>query len=308
MSFSSDVKQEITKQKITNKCCVLSVCYAIVCFGRYYDEQGLILHTENEVVAQFAQTMFEKINVNGEIILKGTEKKPVYEFAVKEKTQVDTLLQLFPYTQKSPILNISTDVLECEECIHSFIFSAFLYIGTVVNPQNDYNLEFISNKQEKLIDLQNLLNQVGFTFKHVIRKSTHVLYLKNSGQIEDLLTIMGASNASFDVMNFKIYKDFRNKANRRVNCETANISKIINANQATIRAIEYLKQQDALIVLPEQLQYLAKLRIENQESSLLDLSEMITPSISKSGVAHRLKKIEKIAADLKEKKEKNYVG
>ncbi|MEG2770248.1 MAG: DNA-binding protein WhiA, partial [Oscillospiraceae bacterium] len=148
-----------------------------------------------------------------------------------------------------------------------------------------------------------LLQKCEFNFKHIVRNSTQVLYIKSSTQIEDLLTTIGAPNASLEIMKFKIYRDFRNKANRMANCETANIGKIINANQTSIDAIKFLQQENALDYLTEDLKNTALMRLSNEEMSLADLAKIIKPTVSKSGLSHRFKKIEKIANEMKQKKE-----
>ena len=298
MSFSSDVKNEIIKNKLTKKCCINSTAYAIVCFSKYYDDKGLVLNTEQDFIAEFVENIFLKLGISGTIITKGTSNNPLYEFNIKQVEGIKKLQAMFKCSDK-----IDENVLKCDFCIQSFISTAFLCIGTVTNPQNEYNLEFVFNKKDLLLSYNDFLVKHNLNFKYIKRKNSHVLYIKNSADLEDILTIMGADSFSFELMNLKIYKEYRNMANRVANCETSNISKTINANQNTIKAIQYLQSKNALSALSEELQELAYIRLENPESTLLDLSKMLKNPMSKSGLSHRLKKIERIANDFKIKNE-----
>lgn len=303
MSFSGNVKKEIASKPAQNACCIQAGCYGIACFGKYFDSKGIILHTEKVFIAQYAKKMFESIGINGKIFVKGTENKRIYEFAVKQPNDVDKALALFGHTGEEPSLHIRRENLVCGGCFAAFLAAAFLCCGTVTNPESDYSLEFSSNKLNLIKDLKAILEEKGFAMKYNLRKGNHILYVKASTQIEDLLTTMGASNSSLELMEFKIYKDIRNRANRVANCETANISKTIAANQKTIEAVEYLKSNNALEALPEAVRETAKAIEENPELSLTELAAIITPRVSKSGLSHRLKKIEKAAQELKQKTE-----
>ncbi|MEG0486072.1 MAG: DNA-binding protein WhiA, partial [Oscillospiraceae bacterium] len=149
--------------------------------------------------------------------------------------------------------------------------------------------------------LTALLKGHDFLPGNIVRKGSNIIYFKASEQIEDLLTFMGASGAALEIMNLKVYKDFRNKANRITNCETANIDKMVEANGQTLSAIKYLKQQGAYETMPENLREAAKLREENPEISLKELAACFNPPLSKSGLCHRLRRISEIANALSER-------
>lgn len=124
------------------------------------------------------------------------------------------MLALFGHTGEEPSLRINSRNFTCEHCVSAFVAAAFLCCGTITNPQREYNLEFLSVRYNLILDFEALLLGHGFAPKHTRRKGSNVLYLKASEQIEDLLTFMGASGAALEIMNLKVYKDFRNKANR----------------------------------------------------------------------------------------------
>ncbi|MEG2770368.1 MAG: DNA-binding protein WhiA, partial [Oscillospiraceae bacterium] len=146
MSFSGDVKKEIAEHKINKPCCIVAACYAIACFGKYFDDKGVILHTEKAFVAKFAKSMYERIGISGKIFVKGTENMPIYEFAIKQAEDVTQLLQTFGHTGKETALHINEDIFKCDNCYSSFFAAAFLCTGIVTNPKSDYNLEFTCNR------------------------------------------------------------------------------------------------------------------------------------------------------------------
>lgn len=301
MSFSADVKKEIVSREVPKSCCAVAAAYAVACFGKYFDEKGTVLHTEHEVVAKYAQKVMQRAGIKGEIHVKARESKDVYEFSVKDKEQVDKLLELFERKPEDVSVRINGDIFKCDHCASAFIAAAFLCAGTMTNPEREYNLEFLSNRHGLIKDLASLLEGREISTGCVRRKGSNVLYIKSSEQIEDLLTIMGATNASLEIMNLKVYKDIRNKANRIANCETANIDKTVTANVNTASAIDYLRENDAFDLLPDTLKKTALMLEENPDASLRSLAQKFTPPISKSGLSTRLKRLEQIADKMKER-------
>ena len=295
MNFSQKVKREITHREIMVPCCVTSVCYGIACFSKHFDDKGIVLHTERAYIAQWAKSMFSKAGIRGKVFVKGGQAGKIYEFAVKEPFEVEKMLAMFGHSGDETAVRIKFENLLCEKCMSVFTAAAFLCIGTIVNPEKGYTMEFVSGRYQLICDFESLLLEKGFLPKRTVRKGANVLYFKSSEQIEDLLTFMGATKAALEIMNLKVYKDFRNKANRITNCETANIDKMVSANQKVLRAIAVLEENDAMGTLPQPLQYAAELRKQNPEISLADLAELSEEPVSKSGLNHRLTKICKIA-------------
>lgn len=301
MSFSQEVKKEITARELPKRCCATAAAYGVACFGKYFDARGIVLHTEQLGVAQYAQKVLERAGIRGSAYPRSKEKSSLYEFSVKEEPQVRKLLALLGHTGQETTLRINSRNFMCEHCVHVFVAMAFLCCGTMTNPQKEYNLEFLSGRYNLMRDFEALLMGHGFSPRHTVRKGSNVLYIKSSEQIEDLLTFMGATNAALEIMNLKVYKNIRNKANRITNCETANIDKIVLANQNTLVAIAYLRQHGALEALPEALREAARKREENPDACLLDLAAQFDPPLSKSGLSHRMKKLEHIANEMKER-------
>lgn len=301
MSFSQDVKKEIAARDLPKNCCAVAAGYAIACFAKYFDANGIVLHTEQISVAKYAQKVMERAGIPGKIDVKEREESCLYEFSVKDPQAVEKLLRLFGHLGDEPNLRINSHNFTCEHCVVAFVSTAFLCCGTMTDPRKEYNLEFVSNRYHLMHDFEALLMSRNFTPRHTGRKGANVLYLKASEQIEDLLTFMGASGAALEIMNMKVYKDFRNKANRITNCETANIDKIVAANGTTLSAIAFLEKHNALETLPQQLRTAAQLRCAYPDLGLKELALQFEPPLSKSGLSHRLKKIEQIAKSMAER-------
>lgn len=291
MSFSKQVKQEICERELRNTCCIVAACYGVACFSRYFGTNGVELHTENQFVAQWALDAFALAGIQGEIQEKGSKNTSGFVFAVQATYEVEKMLALFGHTGEETAVRIHADNFNCQGCFSWFIAAAFLCCGTVVNPEKGYNLEFVCGRHGLTKDFMGLLEEKGFAPKHTVRKGSNVLYFKASEQIEDMLTFMGSTGASLAIMNEKVYKDFRNKANRIANCETANIDKTVVANQQILSAIRTLHAYGALETLPAPLQAAAQLRQEHPEYSLSELAAISDEPVSKSGLSHRYRKI-----------------
>ena len=181
----------------------------------------------------------------------------------------------------------------------AYLRGAFLGGGSISDPEKNYHMEFVTNNEDYANSLRDLINSFGLNSKIVARKNSFVVYLKESEQISDLLSMIGAYQALLSLQSTKIVKEMRNNVNRIVNCETANLSKTVNAAVRQVENIKLIQNKIGISSLPENLQEIALLRVENEDMSLKELGEMLNPPISKSGVNHRLKKIEQIANDLK---------
>ena len=300
MSFSAQAKQEIIAHRLQRSCCKHSAAYAIACFAKTFDETGLVLHTEMQQIAEYASWLYRSLGIQGEVVEWGNQFGIGYEFSIRQPEQIDKMLALFR-SGDQPALRIESRHINCSQCVGAFLGAAFLCSGTMSDPNKDYHLEFTTTRQMLARDLEGILAQHEFRPKRTLRRGTSVIYIKASEQIEDLLTFMGASGCSLELMNVKVYRDIRNKANRITNCETANIDKVVSANLKSIQAIRYLQEVGAWEVQSEQLRHAGNLRLQWPDLSLAQLAEKFQPPISKSGLNHRLRKLETIAASLQER-------
>lgn len=302
MSFSQDVKNEIVQKKITRECCALAASYGIACFGRYFDSKGLVLHTELLGVAQYAKRLFGICGVHGAIITKERPSGPLYEFKVDDPQEVDKMLKLFHCEEEQVSRHIDPRLIRCGHCFSAFVASAFLCCGTMTDPSKEYNLEFLCPRYNLAKDLEGILAEHEFTPRRTVRKGVNVIYVKASEQVADLLTFMGAGGAAMQIMDHKMFKELRNKTNRLNNCEMANIDKVVTANVAARRAIEYLQEKGDFNALPAPLRQAAQLRLDWPDLSLAQLVQKSPEPISKSGLSHRLKKLEQLADELRQRR------
>ena len=140
MSFSQDVKNEILHRKIVRSCCVTAAAYAVACFGKYFDDRGVVLQTENEGIAQLAQKLYARCGITGTVISKERGTGLIYEFSVKDPEQVQKMLNLFGHTGRETTLRIRPDCFKCQKCGSFFISTAFLCCGTATDPEKEYNI------------------------------------------------------------------------------------------------------------------------------------------------------------------------
>ena len=194
---------------------------------------------------------------------------------------------------------IDEKMVETDDEKRAYIRGAFLGGGSVTNPEKNYHLEFVTHSEEYAQDLCELINSCGLNSKVIQRKNSFIVYIKEGEQIVDILNIMGAHSCLLELENIRIMKEMRNNVNRLVNCETANLSKTVNAAVRQVESIKFIQSKIGLKRLPQNLREIAELRLEYPDESLKELGEMLDPPVGKSGVNHRLRKIEKIAEELR---------
>ena len=192
--------------------------------------------------------------------------------------------------------------MPCICCRRAYIRGAFISVGSVNDPEKNYHMEFVLANASSAEQLKDLINSFGLDAKVVERKEHFVVYLKEGEQIVDLLNIMEAPLALMDLENVRIMKEMRNDINRKVNCETANLNKVVGAAVKQLEDIEYIEEKIGLSSLPEQLEEIARLRLEYPDKSLKELGSFLSTPVGKSGVNHRLRKISNIAEALREGK------
>jgi DNA-binding protein WhiA len=179
-----------------------------------------------------------------------------------------------------------------------FLRETFLSNGSINNPEKEYHLEIVSDSNEIALVIADLLKGYGIVAKVIEKKYNYITYIKEAESIALFLNIIGAHKALLEFENIKVTHEMNNQINRVVNCETANLSKIINASIRQIEAINKIKDTVGLKSLPDNLREIAELRLKNPDIGLLELGSLLSPPLGKSGVNHRLKKIEEIASEI----------
>jgi len=265
--------------------------------------------TENPAIARKVFSLLKScfgIHVDIEVRKnKNLKKNNTYSLLVTYEQGANDILEKVGIIEKQgENVFIRSDIpdliVKDEESKRAYIRGAFLGGGSVSDPEKTYHVELVTLDEELSVYLMNLLNTYDFNAKIVPRKNTYVIYLKESNHISDLFNIMGAHNALFQLEDIKIKKQMRNDVNRIVNCETANLTKTVNAAMRQVESIKYIIKTMGLEYLPDNLREIAELRIEYDDLSLKELGEMLESPLGKSGVNHRLKKIEEIADKLRE--------
>ena len=303
MSFASQAREEIAQRSLQKDCCVRAAAYGVACFAKYFDVRGLVLQTEQASIAHLAEQLFARCGVQGEVTEKLRPTGEVYEFAIRVPEQVARMHELFGTTGTETSLQIDPRLIRCQTCVSAYIGAAFLCSGTMTDPQKEYNLEFLTSRTNLAKDFEALLAEHEFAPHRTRRNGVNLIYVKNSANIEKILAFMGAADASAQIGAQKAVKQVRNQINRQTNCDTANLSKTAHANAQTLKAIRFLQEQDALTTLPEVLQTAAAKRMEYPDLSLTALCACFEPPVSKSGLSHRMKKLEALADALRQRLE-----
>lgn len=302
MSFSYSVKKElcsIITDKDKKYCCL----YGMLLFCKSFAPDSIVFQTENDLVCGLFRRIADDVTGGSGITeVAVTQKKngvSLYSISIPVERYREEIIFRYRISSRTLIHRIQPDIID-RNSVFAFIAGAFLSCGSITEPIKEYHLEFAVPYYDLTQDLLSLLTSVGINAKYTERKSLYVIYLKGSESIEDLLTLMGATMSSIDLMNVKIYKDVRNKANRIANCDSANIERTLQASDKHIADIEYISKTIGLENLPADLINIAEVRMEYPEMSLRELGEALDKPVGRSGANHRLKKISEIADKLRE--------
>ncbi|MBM7581552.1 DNA-binding protein WhiA [Caldicoprobacter guelmensis] len=319
MSFSSSVKSELCNTPLGERCCVMAELAAFVHMNGTMlflgnNEVGVYFSTENAAVARRIFKLVKgRYKVQPEILVRKNQrlkKNNVYMVAVLDSLGARTLLEDVHVLYKDELGNtniyegIKSAFVENECCRRAYLRATFLGGGYISDPEKNYHLEIVTHGLEYAQALSDLIERFNLRAKIVERKGNYVVYFKEGENIANFLNVIGAHQALLELENIRACKDMRNNINRIVNCETANLGKTVNAAVRQIENIEYIRQTIGLHMLSPQLREIAELRLKYRDATLRELGSMLTPPIGKSGVNHRLRKLDEIADALrKEKKE-----
>ncbi len=313
MSFSSDVKNEMTRSEETKKCCMLAeiagfirMCGSVVFSGN--GKLDLKITTENPAIARlFLKRIKSYFGVGANLKIGQSnvlKKGRVYQLTIKNDDNAEQILR------ETGILRIRegnnyfpedifVDLIKTRCCKRAYLRGTFLGSGTISHPEKSYHMEIVCSNETLANDIKKLINSFGFRSKVTMRKNNFIVYLKESEQISDFLALMGANMQVMEFENVRIVKELRNKTNRIVNCESANLDKTVDSAARQIGTIRMIESKGGLDYLPEKIREVALLRLENPESSLTELGQLLDPPLKKSGVNHRFRKLEEIANKLR---------
>ena len=300
MSFSTDVKKEISMNIPTARHCQIAELAALFEFGGKLipAENRMEFQTENSLAAKLYFTLLQKLcKIRCDVrVIRAHDN--VYFLNIYDD-DAEKAAKMLKLTESRDSVNSLLVEKTC--CRRFFVSGAFLAAGSVNNPAKSYHLEIVCSSENQANRLMNLINAFGVESRIVIRKKYFVVYLKDGSQIIDMLNIMEAHQSLMSMENTRIVKEMRNAVNRRVNCEAANIAKTVNAAVKQVNDIEFIKASGAFATLSEPLKQLAELRLANPEASLKELGTLLEGNVSKSGVNHRLRRLSEIAENLRNK-------
>ncbi|MCT2537316.1 DNA-binding protein WhiA [Aquibacillus koreensis] len=308
MSFASDLKKELTKVEIED-CCAQSELAALIrmngAISLTRQDYVLDVQTENAAIARRIYTLIKKLyGYPVELLVRKKmklKKNNVYIVRMKEGARkvlinLDILEEPFNLTR-----TISAKFTEKACCRRAYLRGAFLAGGSVNNPEtSSYHLEIYNFYEEHNESLCNLMNKLNLHARALERRKGYITYLKEAEKITEFFNHIGAHQALFKFEDVRIIRDMRNSVNRLVNCETANLNKTIGAAFRQVENIRFIDKTVGLQALPDKLREIATLRVEHQDVSLKELGELVsTGKISKSGINHRLRKIDEFAEKLR---------
>lgn len=301
MSFSSNVKAELCKASLNPRACAIAEGCGVLLYCNTFTASEVRIITESRDFAARLPKLFKKafgVSFDQE---PAERERGKLQFAITSEEKISKIFDTLQMDLKSSLtLHVNFGLLEEEAQCMAYLRGAFLAGGSVTDPAKRYHLEMTTSHYKVSRETCTLFIECGFSPKELTRGGNNILYFKQSDYIEDFLTAIGAQVAAMGVMEAKVEKDLRNGVNRRVNCETANLTKVVDASMGQMAAIRALEAAGELDKLPGKLKETALLRRENPEATLQELAAMLNPPITKSAINHRMRKLLELARALEE--------
>ena len=286
-------KAEICKVIPQKHCCALAECFGILLCCNSFHGDAIKIITESRDFSYILPKLFKKSFDLEFDSYPSMEALGKLIFQIWDTEKIKEIMNAFGFDIRDTLsLHVNLPVVEEDCCKTAFLRGAFLAGGSVTNPGKGYHMELTTTHQSVARETGALMREaIGFSPKLAARGGGQVLYLKQSDQISDFLTYLGAPLAAMGIMEMKLEKDLNNKVNRRCNCDDANISKVVEAAQDQLAAIRVLQERGVLESLPWKIQQAANARLGNPAASLSELAEMMDPPISKPAMNNRMKKL-----------------
>ena len=310
MSFSSKVKEELYRHVSTARHCQLAELAAILhfCGSIGGGERGnfIQIRAENVLVVRKSFTLLQKtFNISTETKVQHEENGSAYCLKIPDQEVGKRILQSTRFLDSDGRLvsglrdPVNRMIIKNACCQRAFLRGAFLCVGSMSDPGKGYHLELVCGLQPQALQLQELLAGFEIEARIVRRKKYFVVYIKEGAGISDFLNVTEAHVALMEFENSRVVRDVRNTVNRRVNCETANIAKTVNAAARQVEDILWLQQKYGLENLPDGLRQMAQVRLEHPDAPLKELGTYLDPPVGKSGVNHRLRKLCELADSIR---------
>jgi DNA-binding protein WhiA len=313
LSFSADVKNELARVTDGQECCPVAELAALMRMGGTmliggHSNLGITFTTENAAVARKVLTLIKRgFALATEVTVtrsRRLKKANSYQIKVAPSPVVTKVLAELGI-MRGEVINAGRDMglLRKSCCRRAYLRGAFLGGGSVSRPEGEYHLELVTGNHDFAKTLVRLLKSFGMTARMTDRKQDYVVYLKDGDAITSFLRIIGATNALFAFENVRVVKDMRNQVNRLVNCETANLQKTVNAAVRQVESINLIAAGGGLEKLPASLREAAELRLAYPEATLQELVDLAGGTVGKSGMNHRLRKLERLAREMERTEE-----
>lgn len=298
MSFSSDAKAELCAQRPDRKCCAVAESYGVLLYCNTFSAREIRIITASRDFAARLPRLFKRAFSLSFDVLPPENAKGKSSFLITSPDKIKRIFDTYGAEVDSTLSHhVNFGVLEEDCCRTSFIRGAFLAGGSVTDPEKRYHLELATPHHSVSRETYSVLLDMGFSPREAERGGNALLYFKQADAIADFFTTtIGATNTALGIMTAKVEKDMRNTITRRVNCDSANADKVVNAAQEQLEAIRHIVKEYGIDALPEPLKDAALLRIANPEASLADLARLSYPPVTKSCISHRLKKIMSLAS------------
>ena len=292
------VKFKIINHIKTKPCCKASFLYGFFLFSTEFSDKTIKFNVENtskvDLILSYTEQMF---NIKREEVEIEANKK--YIVVNIQNKNLEIIKDYFGLDENDDENHRILKNIECNDCLRAFFSGAFYASGTINDPLKGYHFEVKHKNTDRLRTVLNIMQKNGFPFKEFERNKIATMYLKESEQIEDILTFIYASNSSLQLMDTKIFKGIRNKVNRAINCETANINRTVLASSKQVEDIKYIVDTKGWDYIPDDLINIALVRFENPELSLAQLGANLFTPLSKTAINNRLKRLAKIANDIR---------
>ncbi len=305
MTFTAQIKEELSALEIKNPECALAECCGMILFANSTTRNRIKIITENKNVALRASRLLKSLfgfDFDKKIIPQSSLKK--FNLIIEHPSRISEIFEAIGINSDDSLsLRLNAAIVETDEARAAFCRGAFLTGGSVADPSSRYHLELVTSHSNLSREVISLLLELELPAKLAMRKSNNIIYLKESGYIEEFLTRIGAPLSALELMQTKLVKDVRNNINRQVNFEVANLSKAADAAKIHITAIKKLHKLGIIDTLSEQLQSAARVRLQYPEASLAELSRLSEDGVGKSGLNHRLNKLVSIAEELDKRKD-----
>ncbi|MEG2896846.1 MAG: DNA-binding protein WhiA [Eubacterium sp.] len=314
MSFSSEIKKDLSSLESETKGCKRAELSGIIASTALItvDENGemvFTVKTENPAVAgRIFKLIKDLYQTASKVVIKKTKKfkeHRSYSVELSENEKVQRMLKdtrILKHNTKGQVFftnEVPGFFISKQRYVKAYVRGVFIACGSISNPEKTYHLELVSKQKGYLKSIQEFLKHYDIKANFIQRKSSYVLYMKESESVAGFLNVIGAHKALLEIENIRIVKEVRNDVNRQVNCEMANMDKTMTAAYEQIHDILYIKEKIGLQKLTRNLYEMAEVRLNYRDLTIKELGEKMDPPVGKSGVYHRLKKLNQLAENLR---------